>query len=78
MTQCVKGIVYIGPTGVQVYSERFKQAGINVLVEGTQHLLVSITAKSFPEAEDKLYNQLNQKHGYRFACNMRMKPFNKK
>lgn len=77
MTQRVKGTVYVGSTGVQAYSERFKAAGVNVLVEGTQHLLVSIPAVSWSDAENKLYDMLNQAHGYRFACDMRMKPLSK-
>lgn len=78
MTQCVKGTVYVGPCAVQAYSEKFRKAGVTVDCTGTQHLYVSIPARTLRQAEDTLFNMLRNAYGYVFASNMRMKLLSRK
>lgn len=54
---------WTGPVDVKHDADLLRSAGINVVCEGTEHVHVSVEAKSTEEANTKLIQALLEKHG---------------
>jgi hypothetical protein len=59
--------VWTGPCAVKAFAEKFRDAGINVSIEGTEHIHIIVPDEEFYLAQHKVRERLRSVFGTTFG-----------